>query len=321
MKTIFLYIIIWTLTPHFSCAQESQRYTFSEDYQFTKELDLYGYTFVPFEGKMSEAHYANSVEEGIVSFKINSFFITIDERANFTPAGITAEATEDKPYKLNIARIDRTSYGFEIRLMNTKNRDMQGHLKIYKNGISHVTQIKFRPTMTDAEHTYFIQPTPEDQNMLDGKFFSHQEDYDARSMEEFVDKKLYPFVSIEHHNLKDYRVAKRLYPSDDIDINFEDRMVMRGKKEKSLPCIIFKTRENKELVYLLKKAKEVQLPKSEGGRKVLEIPVKDISTMEDYYVIMHRGVKSMLKAIELQQGKTRESLLYYELRRGKRLSE
>ncbi len=321
MKTIFLFIIIWLIIPPFSYAQEFQRYTFSEDYQFTKELDLYGYTFVPFEGKMSDAHYPNSVEEGIVSFKINSFYITVDERAKFTPAGITSESTNDKPYKLNIARIDKTSYGFEIRLMNTKNRDLQGHLKIYKNGISHVTQIKFRPTMTDAEHTYFIQPTPEDQSKLDGKFFSHQEDYDARTMEEFTGKKLYPFVSIKHHNLKDHRVAKRIFPSDDIDITFENRMVMRGKKEKSLPCIIFKTREKKELTFLLKKEKEVQLPKSQGGRKVLEIPVKETSTMEDYYVIMHRGVKSMLKAVELQHGKTRESLLYYEMRRGKHLSE
>ena len=162
--------------------------------------------------------------------KINSFYITIDERAKFTPAGISSEATDDKPYKLNIARIDRTSYGFELRLMNPKNRDLQGHLKIIKNGYSHVTQIKFRTTMTDAEHTYFIQPTPEDQNTLDGKFFTHQEDHDGRSMEEFVDKKLYPFVSIEHHNLKDYRILKRIYPSDNIDITFEERMDQSDKK-------------------------------------------------------------------------------------------
>ena len=96
---------------------------------------------------------------------------------------------------------------------------------------------------------------------------------------------------------------------------------MKGKKEKSLPCIIFKTRDQKELIFQLKKAKEIQLPKNQGGRKVLEIPVKESKTQEDYYVVMHRGVKSMLKAIELQKGKTRESILYYELRKGKHLSE
>lgn len=305
----------------FVFAQEFNRYTFSEDFQFAKETDLYGYVFVPFEGKMSNALYASPVQEGIVSFTITSFYVLIDERAHFTPAGISGTVTDDKPYKLNISRINRTSYGYELRLMNTKNRDLQGHLKIYLNGYSHVTQLKYRPTMTDAEHTYYIKSTPKDQLTVDGKFFTHQLDVDVTSIEELNNNKLYPFLSIDHHNYKDHRKTKRIYPSDNIDVHIEERMVMKGKKEKSVPCMVFQTRKGKEMVLSLKKAKETQLPDFEGGRKVLEIPAKDVLSQEDFRIILHRGAKSKLKAIELQKDKTRECILYYMMRYGKRMIE
>ena len=320
MKTLLTVPLILFLSS-LLLAQDFHRYTFSEDFQFTKEADLYGYVFVPFEGKMSNAMYPNAVQEGIVSFTVNSFFVLIDERAHFTPAGISGNPTDDKPYRLNISRINRTSYGYELRLMNIKNRDLQGHLKIYLNGYSQVTQLKYRPTMTDAEHTYFIKSTPKNQLTIDSKFFTHQLDVDVNDMEAIFGNKLYPFVSIDHHNYKDHRKTKRIYPSDNIDIHIEDRMVMKGKKEKPMPCMVFNTREGKEKVLLLKKAKEIQLPPNEGGRKALEVPAKDLMTQEEFRIILHRGAKSKLKAVELQKNKTRECVLYYLMRYGKRMIE
>jgi len=38
-------------------------------------------------------------------------------------------------------------------------------------------------------------------------------------------------------------------------------------------------------------------------------------------MLLHRGIKSMLKAIELQDSKSRQSVLYYEMKRGKRIIE
>jgi hypothetical protein len=319
MKRLFL--IPFALFSSFLFAQEFHRYTFSEDFQFVKESDLYGYVFVPSEGKMSEAMYPNSVQEGIVSFTVNSFYVLIDERSHFTPAGISGEVTDDKPYQLNISRINKTTYGYELRLMNSKNRDLQGHLKIYLNGYSQVTQLKYRPTTNDPEHTYFIKSTPKNQLKLDSKFFTHQLDVDVSDMEEVFGNKLYPFISIDHHNLKDQRKTKRIYPSDNIDIHIENRMVTKGKKEKSMPCMVFNTTGGLKKVLLLKKAKESELPVNEGGRKILEIPAKDLQTQEEFRIILHRGAKSKLKAVELQKSKSRECVLYYQMRYGKRMIE
>ena len=59
-----LILLIGSLFPSLIFAQTyPDKYTFVEDRQFVKESDLFGYTFVPSEGKMSTAHYPDPVRE------------------------------------------------------------------------------------------------------------------------------------------------------------------------------------------------------------------------------------------------------------------
>jgi hypothetical protein len=322
MKFLFLYIVA-SLLPVLLPAQDEDlidlNYTFVEDRQFIKESDIYGYTFVPHEGKMSTAHYPDPIKAGLVSFTISNQNLTVDERATYTPAGISNVISDAKPYYLHIARINKTTFGFEISLVNMRNRELQGHLKVYINAISQVAMLKYRPSMADHEHTYMIKRTSKRQGLADGKFFTHQEDFDARTLDEFWGKTLSPFMSLENASEISNRRISRIYREDEINIKFVEKFVLKGKKEKLSQFIFFKTMTGGTSQYLVKKVKEIEYQNSDGERTVLELQVRDEQKEEDSFIILHRGVKSMLKAIEVQDGKTRSSILYYEMRKGKRI--
>lgn len=319
----FVILLLGIFVPMLLVAQsDSIYYSLSEDREFIKESDFTGYTFIPSEGKMSTAHYPDPIPAGIVKFSIHNSYLLVDERARYTPKGIVDPPTDDKPYRLRIARTEKTNHGFILNLVDPENRELQGYLKIYIDAISQIDMLKYRPSMADPEHTYIIARTDKDQLLEDGKFFTHQQDFDARTLDEFWGKVLYPFLSLENQSSLEYRKIFRIRRSDNIDVRFEEETIMKGKKEKILQYIIFNQKDGSRRKLLVKKLKEIEGYRNRDGRRtVLEVEVKDEQTQENYFILMHRGVKSYLKAIELQNEKTRESLLYYEMRRGKRIIE
>lgn len=319
MKQLII-LLLGIFLPMLLVAQiDSVHYTLSEDREFIKETDFTGYTFVPSEGKMSTAHYPDPISAGIVNFSIKKGVLIIDERARYTPGGIIDPPTNDKPYRLRITSIDKLNYHYQLNLVDPKNRELQGYLKIYIDGISQVDMLKYRPSMADPEHSYVIARTSEEQMLEDGTFFTHQQDFDARTLDEFWGKVLYPFLSLENESNLENRIISRIRRSDDIDVRFEEETVIRGKKEKILQYIIFNQKDGIRRKLLVKKLKEIEYQNRDSKRTVLEVEVKDEATQKNFFILMHRGVKSYLKAIELQDESTRESLLYYEMRRGKRI--
>lgn len=319
MKQLII-LLLGIFVPMLLVAQtDSVRYTLSEDREFIKESDFTGFTFFPSEGKMSTAHYPDPIPAGIVGFSIKKSYLIIDERARYTPKGIIEPPTDDKPYRLRIARIDKIKYGYQINLVDPENRELQGYLKIYIDGISQVDMLKYRPSMADPEHSYVIARTSEEQLLDDGQFFTHQQDFDVRTLDELWGKVLYPFLSLENQSTLETRKISRIYRSCNVDVRFEEETVIRGKKEKLLQFITFNQKDGTSRKLLVKKLKEVEHQNRDSKRTVLEVEVKDEATQENFFIFMHRGAKSYLKAIELQDEATRQSLLYYEMRRGKRI--
>lgn len=297
------------------------RYSWVEDQDFTSSDDYYGYTFVPSEGKMSIAHYPDPFDAGVVSFEVSRSDVLITERANYTPAGIVDPPTDAKPYRLRISRIvDKQDFGMEFYLVDNTNRELEGYLKFYRDPISQVEMIKYRPSMADPEHVYWLPHISEEQALADGKFFTHQEDFDSKTLDEFWGKVLYPFLSYQNQSNINLRKVTRIYPEDAVDIRFKEETVVKGKKEKLMQYIIFNPKDGKSKKLLVKKIKEVegyQDREENKPRTVLEVEVKDELTQENFFVLFHRGKRRLLRAVELQEEKTRESLLYYEMRRGK----
>ena len=140
-------------------------------------------------------------------------------------------------------------------------------------------------------------------------------------MDEFWGKVLYPFLNLQNQSSLEDRIISRIYRSYDVDVRFEEETVIRGKKEKILQYIIFNQKDGTRRKLLVKKLKEIEHQNRDSKRTVLEVEVKDEATQENFFILMHRGVKSYLKAIELLDEKNRQSLLYYEMRRGKRIIE
>ena len=111
MKELII-LLLGIFVPMLLVAQsDSVHYTLSEDREFIKESDFTGFVFVPLEGKMSTAHYADPIPAGVVNFSIKKAYLIIDERARYTPKGIVEPPTNDKPYRLRIASIDKINYG------------------------------------------------------------------------------------------------------------------------------------------------------------------------------------------------------------------
>lgn len=321
-KTIALslFLIITQLwSPTF--AQETMRYSLVEDHQFLYTSDLYGYQFIPSEGKMSTAHYADEIDAGVVIFKMFRGYIIVDERARYTPGGIVGPPTDAKPYELHIEKINTTNYGYDIKLIDPENEELQGYLKLIKDGLSRIDIIKFRPSMADAEHTYFVQHTSKEQLDADSKFFTHDEDLTVKTTEELWGKTLYPFLRIDNYSNLDARKVRRIFKEDEVIVKFEERKIERGKKEKILQYIIFHQHDDVKRELLVKKTREIDLGENSSSKKALELQVRDEVRQEDHFIILHRGVRSWLRYIELQDGQTRRSLLYYKMRKGKTVIE
>jgi hypothetical protein len=325
----YFFILLCCCCTTLSWAQDPMtiyqtRYTWVEDQDFTKPADFFGYTFVPSEGKMSIAHYPDPFDVGVVSFEVSRSSVLINERANYTPAGIVDPPLDVEPYRLRISRIvDKQDYGVEFYLVDHTNRELEGYLKFYRDPIGQVEMIKYRPSMADPEHVYWLPNITEEQALEDGKFFTHQEDFDSRTLDELWGKVLYPFLSYENQSDLNNRKITRIYPRDEIDIRFEEEVVNKGKKEKLMQYIIFNPKDGNRRKLLVKKVYEVegyQDREDNKPRTILEVEVRDEAKQEDYFVLFHRGLhkgkQRLLRAVELQDAKTRRSLLYYEMRRG-----
>lgn len=328
MKYALVYLFIFFVSSilYAQNTTTSTRYSMVEDLIFPKVSDLYGYTFVPAEGKMRTAHYPDPIDAGVVSFSISSNSVIIHEQARYTPAGIDGIIPDAKPYRLIISRINnKGSYtkngdiNYDLRLVDLQNQDLEGYLKIYINRYSQVDMIKYRPSMADPEHIYWLPHITPEQNDSDNAYFTHQEDFDAQTLDEFWGKVLYPFMEYQGQSDIKSRKIQRIYQEEDIDVRFEEKIVEKGKKEKVYQYITFNDREGKQQQFLIKKIREIEHldHNAPRPRTILEAEVKDESGQNTFYVLFHRGVKKYLRAIELQEDKTRRSLLYYEMRRGK----
>lgn len=321
----FFLLFVSAIYPFILGAQHSDKhsekvidkYTYVEDLEFVNESDFYGYTFVPYEGKMSTAHYPDPIRPGIVSFTITSHDVIILERARYTPAGIVDPPTDEKPYSLHISSINKTDDGFEISLVDMRRRDLIGFLRFYRDNISQVDLIKYRPSMADPEHIYLIKNTPKNEHEEYSTYFTHEQDFDARTLDELWGKSVYPFVFFENYSDIDNRKISRIYPTDGIHIKFEERTVIRNKKEKILQYMILTDPiADKTMELLLRKMKETEISTETGPRTVLELEMHDEVRQRDYIVTLHRGVKSMLKSIEIKDVAKNQSNCY-EMRRGK----
>lgn len=305
MKKIVL--LFSFLLPLYTFAQvvPVKEFSYVEDRKFYAGQELYGYTFVPNKGKMTSAHYSNPIPKGAVHLEITSTGLIVTERVKFKPNGIIPGVTKAPSYRLSIPRIDKTSFGYELRLVDMKNADLQGHLKIVINEDNHAVSIAFKPSPAEAERTYYLPNTPKDIIQRDSKFFTHKQDLDATSLDDYWGKTLYPFAIL--FDQYDYRAFKRIYPDDRITIKFEERAILKGKKEKIFQYIVVNRKDMKGAKvaeeFLVKKVKEGVLSTQNGDRKILEVYTKieaeGLKSVDGPKIILYRTGQETLNFIDI----------------------
>lgn len=295
------------LIPLYTFAQvvPVKEFSYVEDRKFYSGQEIYGHIFVPNKGKMSSAHYSNPIPKGAVHLEVTSTGLIVTERVKFKPNGIVPGVTKAATYKLSIPRIDKTSFGYELRLVDMQNADLQGHLKIVIDNDNHAVTVAFKPSPAEAERTYYLPNTPKDIIQRDSKFFTHKQDMDATSLDDYWGKTLYPFATM--FDQYDYRAFKRIYPDDRITIKFEERAVLKGKKEKIYQYIVINRKDLKGTKvteeFLVKKVKEGLVPTKNGERKVLEIYTKieaeGQKSVDGPNILMYRTAQETLNFIDI----------------------
>ncbi len=298
----------------------NEEYTLVDDHIFPHVHDFYGYTFAPCQGKLDFAHYPDPVPAGWVKFTLNRGEVTILERTEYRPGGIQVLPNREKEYKLRITEIEDLKTSVTFKLKDPLFPDIAGHLYFKKDGYSRVTMIKYLPGPSDHERIYILKYATPEQLDADKNYFTHQEDFKTKNLDDFWGKTLYPFLS--YRNYSDYRniSIKRLTPEDGYNINFfEKTMVTKNNKEKIMQYISFVENGEKKKQFLFKKATEVLVQHRDGNRKVLEIECVDDVTKAPYIITLHRAASTYLKSIQIQsfKNKERKTIAYYTMRRGK----
>jgi hypothetical protein len=308
--------------PVLICAQPTanntllvpKEYSYSGDRMFSEPDQFIGMVFFPNEGKLATSPMSSTVKLGLVGFKITSLGLVVVENVKFSTTGITSE-TDFKNYKLSIPRTDATDFGYEMTLMDMRNPDIQGYLKLYKNGKGQIERLGFRPTISEPERMYFVGGVPADIDLRDSKFFTHTQDIEMAVPNDLWGRKqvIFPFSKLT--KIEDYQDFSRVFPSDRVKITFEERTEIKNKKEKLTQFILFykANSEGTEIKteYQIKKMKEVSNPQNKTAPKNIVLEVAAGSGEEVQVIILHRTAQNTLKAIEVGG-------MIYQMRDGKR---
>ena len=239
--------------------------------------------------------------------------VTIIERVDFSTSGIKGE-NKSEPYNMSVSQINKTGWGYDLTINDIKNYNIQGYIKVFINQ-GYVTKILFRPEMAGTERTYYLPPPPDYIEVRDSKFFTHEQDLDAKSFDLLIDQSIYPFAYTKDD--LDYREFARIYPDDRLSFKIEERMVLKGKKEKPVTFIVLNDGKNKttpQREFLVKKVKDGykftdRILKKD--REAIEISVIDDLSKEELKLYFFRNSQKKLIAIRLGD-------IEYTMRKGTR---
>lgn len=324
MKTLITAIALFSLSFSLSAQANvtAREYTHSSDLTVRKSADLVGYVIHPKEGKLSNSPIIRTVKLGLVEFKITETDLYVVENVKYSTTGITSE-TDFKNYRLSIQQIaeSRATNSFEIILMDLRNPDVQGHLKIQLNEQDQIIRLQFRPTANEPERTYELVPPPTDIEQRDSKFFTHTLDVELEFVTDLWSRKqvFFPFLQIK--NQVENRKVARIYPSDRVKISFEERTELKGKKEKLVQYVIIsQLNENNQEIkteYISKKIREVAAnSKDKAAIKNIEITLTTPAENEEATLTLLRSSDKKINSIELRSQDNQ--LTQYFFRYGKR---
>lgn len=323
MKTILAAIGLFVL-PLAIKAQGNvvaKEYTHISDAQFPSAPDLVGYTIHPKEGKLSTSPIIRVVKLGLVEFKIAESELFVVENVKYSTTGIISES-DYKNYRLSIQQITQNKAGgyYEVIVMELRNPDVQGHLKVYYNPNKEITKLQFKPNPTEPERSYELAPPPVDTENRDSKFFTHTEDLEIEVVSDLWSRKqtIFPFSQINQK--VGVRKNTRIYPSDRVKIAFDERTELKGKKERLVQYVeisqLNEDNQEQKIEYTVKKIREVAPnQKDKAAVKNIEITLQAGLEANEIMMTLVRGTNNKIQSIDIKQATQSTT---YNFRPGKR---
>ena len=237
MKNIILLLIC--LFPLITFAQDDEEdekkdepkvkdYTYANDHRFLNITNIYGYTFVPSKGKISNAHFEEPIKLGLLTILINPEGAVITERVNFTTAGISGE-NKSKPQVMS-QRTEKTTYGYEVIIMDIHNPNLEGYIQFYLDK-GFLKEIRMKKEQAENERVLYFGLPSRSAESKDAKYYTHEQELVARELSDLYKKDIFPFAELK--NAGNYQEFNRIYQRDSVFFRIQDSTVTKGKNCKT----------------------------------------------------------------------------------------
>jgi hypothetical protein len=237
MKSMLL--LLFCILPLFSFAQEEEEeeksdepkvkdFTYANDRRFLSIMNIYGYTFVPAKGKISNAHFEEPIKMGALKILITPEGAVVTERVNFTTAGIGGE-NDSKPRVMS-QRTEKTKFGYEVTLMDIHNPNLQGYVQFYIDK-GYIYEIRLKKEQAENERVLYLTLPSRSVDARDAKYYTHEQELSSKELSDLFKKDIFPFGELK--NVGNYQEYNKIYPSDSVFFRIQDSTVTKGKKSKT----------------------------------------------------------------------------------------
>ncbi len=210
-KLYLSFLLCFGLLGHLT-AQE--QYSYMTDRIFYEATDMVGYNFVPDFMEVPNETEAE-LKVGEYSFGVTTNNLYVDGK------GIKGV------YSVN--NIDKTPYGFILKLMNARDPTMQGHLKVIQNKYGHVEALVFKQSTKEKEIIFHLPRIPKSLRLKEKAYFTDRWELKNENIDSLWGITIQPFIK---KHIDDGGVQERLQRADSTRVSFIEKVTIIEKKQR-----------------------------------------------------------------------------------------
>ena len=195
MKQLLLLLLILGSSRHSLLAQKG--YSFMSDARFIQMEDFVGYNFVP--------RYKEIPDEGEEELSPGDYSFGLStQKVYMKGSGIKGV--------YDIKEFQRTQYGYILKIINSVDARLQGHLKIIINKYYEAEALVFKRSPSEPEVIFYMSLIPKERRSIEKNFFTNWNQLGYTQQDSLWFTELRPFSKI----FRQEKVNKRLTIEDDI---------------------------------------------------------------------------------------------------------
>lgn len=174
-------------------------YSYTTDRKFSGPEKFLGYSFVPSLKINPKQDIEQDLDPGAISFGIDRNYLYIKG--------------EEESGAYNLTQIRPTEYGYKLELMNARDAQIQGHLKIIMMPGNFVEALIFRKSQKHDEIVYYLPEIEKNLENKEKEYFTDRADLFIENEEGLWGKTIRPFLLIE-------KVQTRFRMQDSMKVSF-----------------------------------------------------------------------------------------------------